>query len=325
MPKAFITGITGQDGSYLTELLLGKGYEVHGLVRNSSSLHLSRIDHLCSNPAIFEKSLFLHDGELSDSNQLRALLQKLAPDEIYHLAGQSDVGLSFKIPETTCEVIALGTVRLLEIVRELPKPAKFFHASSSEIFGNAKEHPQTEETPIAPVNPYGCAKAYATQMVNVYRQAFGLFAVNGIFFNHESPRRGENFVTRKIARAAAAIKSRRQRELVLGSLTPKRDWGHARDYVEGVWLAMQYKEPTTFIFATGKQHTVQDVVEVAFETVGLNWRDYVKQDPQFMRAAEPADRAGDPSKAKKLLGWEPKTSFRDLISEMTQAELRAFQ
>lgn len=325
MPKAFITGITGQDGSYLADLLLSKGYEVHGLVRNSSAAHVSRIDHLRNDSAIFERSLFLHDGELADSNQLRAILQNVAPDEIYHLAGQSDVGLSFKIPETTCEVIAQGTVRLLEIVRGLSKPAKFFHASSSEIFGNAKEQPQTEQTPVAPVNPYGCAKAFATQMVTVYREAFGLFAVNGIFFNHESPRRGENFVTKKIARAAAAIKLGRQRELVLGSLTPKRDWGHARDYVEGIWLAMQYKEPTTFIFATGKQHTVQDVVEVAFETVGLNWRDYVKQDPQFMRAADPATRIGDPTKAKKLLGWEPKTSFRDLIAEMTQAELGFFQ
>src|ERR1051325_577478 len=321
MPKAFITGITGLDGSYLTELLLSKGYEVHGLVRNSSSAALSRIDHLCNKPAVFEKTLFLHDGELSDSNQLRALLHKIVPDEIYHLAGQSDVALSFKIPETTCEVIALGTVRLLEIVRELPKPTKFFHASSSEIFGDAKQQPQTEETPMAPVNPYGCAKAYATQMVNVYRDAFGLFAVNGIFFNHESPRRGENFVTKKIARAAAMIKMGRQRELILGSLTPKRDWGHARDFVEGVWLAMQYKEATTFVFATGKEHTVQDVVEVAFETVGLNWRNYVKQDSQFMRAAEAAQRIGDASKARKLLGWEPKTSFRELIAEMTRAEL----
>src|SRR3954469_9064881 len=322
MPKAFITGITGQDGSYLAELLLGKGYEVHGLVRNSSTVHLSRIEHLYNNPTVFDKALFLHDGELSDANQLRALLLKIGPDEIYHLAGQSDVAFSFKIPETTCEVIALGTVRLLEIVRELPKLAKFFHASSSEIFGDAKEQPQTEETPMAPVNPYGCAKAYATQMVNVYRQAFGLFAVNGIFFNHESPRRGENFVTKKIARGAAMIKLGRQRELILGSLTPKRDWGHARDYVEGMCLAMQYKEPTTFVLASGKQHTVQDVVEVAFDTVGLNWRDYVKQDPQFMRAAEPVNRAGDASKAKRLLGWDPKISFRELIAEMTRAELQ---
>jgi len=323
MLKAFITGITGQDGSYLAELLLSKGYEVHGLVRDSSSPRRSRIDHLINNPAVFENTLFLHDGELSDANQLRTLLLKISPGEIYHLAGQSDVGLSFKIPETTGEVIALGTVRLLEIIRELPSPAKFFHASSSEVFGDAKQQPQTEETPFTPVNPYGCAKAYATQMVHVYRRAFGLFAVNGILFNHESPRRGDNFVTRKIARAAAAIKSGRQRELILGSMSAKRDWGHARDYVEGMWLSMQHKEPTTFIFATGQLHTVQDVVEAAFEAVGLKWQDYVKQDSQFMRAAEPAQLVGDATKAKTLLGWQPKISFRDLIAEMTRAELEA--
>src|SRR4051812_21807147 len=321
MPKAFITGITGQDGSYLAELLLGKGYEVHGLVRDSSSPRRSRLDHLCSDAEVFGRTLFFHDGELSDASQLRALIQQVAPDEIYHLAGQSDVGLSFKIPETTCEVIALGTVRLLEIVRDLPKKARFFHASSAEIFGEPKTQPQNEETPFAPVNPYGCAKAYATQMVEVYRRAFEMFAVNGILFNHESPRRGENFVTRKIARGAAAIKLGREKELRLGSLTSQRDWGHSRDYVEGMWMALQYKEPTSFVFATGKLHSVQDVVEVAFETVGLNWQDYVKQDPRFMRVTEPMHLIGDATKAKSLLGWEPKTSFRDLIAEMTRAEL----
>jgi len=321
MPKAFITGITGQDGSYLAELLLGKGYEVHGLVRDSSSPRRSRLDHLCSDAEVFGRTLFFHDGELSDASQLRALIHQVAPDEIYHLAGQSDVGLSFKIPETTCEVIALGTVRLLEIVRDLPKKARFFHASSAEIFGEPKTQPQNEETPFAPVNPYGCAKAYATQMVEVYRRAFEMFAVNGILFNHESPRRGENFVTRKIARGAAAIKLGREKELRLGSLTSQRDWGHSRDYVEGMWMALQYKEPTSFVFATGKLHSVQDVVEVAFETVGLNWQDYVKQDPRFMRVTEPMHLIGDATKAKSLLGWEPKTSFRDLIAEMTRAEL----
>jgi GDPmannose 4,6-dehydratase len=323
MLKAFITGITGQDGSYLADLLLEKGYEVHGLVRNSSSSHQSRLDHLCNNPAIFGNTLFLHDGELSDGNRLRTILQNVAPDEVYHLAGQSDVALSFKIPETTGEVIALGTTRLLEIVRDLPKQPKFFHASSSEIFGEPKTSPQTEETPLRPVNPYGCAKAYATQMVEVYRRAFGLFAVNGILFNHESPRRGENFVTKKIARGAAAIKSGKEKYLYLGNLTAKRDWGHSRDYVEGMWLAMQHKEPTTFIFATGKLHSVQDIVEIAFETVGLDWKDHVKQDERFMRATEPTQLVGDASKAKRLLGWEPKTPFRDLIAEMTRAELEA--
>jgi GDPmannose 4,6-dehydratase len=325
MPKALITGITGQDGSYLTELLLDKGYEVHGLVRRTSTLDRSRLDHLYNNPEIYGKRLFLHYGELSDTTPLRRILQKIVPDEIYHLAGQSHVGLSFEIPETTCEMTALGTLRLLEMIRDLPKPPKFFHASSSEIFGEPKAWPQNEETPIAPVNPYGCAKAYATQMVDVYRRAFNMFAVNGILFNHESPRRGENFVTRKIARAAAAIKLGHQKVLTLGSVTAKRDWGHARNYVEGMWMALQYKEPTTFIFATGKLHSVQDVVEVAFETVGLKWKDYVKQDPRFMRAMEPVHLVGDAGKAKRLLGWEPKTSFRDLIAEMTNAELQAWK
>lgn len=323
MPSALITGITGQDGSYLTELLLSKGYDVHGLVRRTSSLDRSRLDHLYSDPEIYNKRLFLHYGELSDTTPLRRVLQKALPDEIYHLAGQSHVGLSFEIPETTCEMTALGTLRLLEMIRDLPKAPKFFHASSSEIFGEPKQSPQTEETPIAPVNPYGCAKAYATQIVDVYRRAFGLFACNGILFNHESPRRGENFVTRKICRAAAAIKLGQQQFLTLGSVTAKRDWGHARDYVRGMWMALQNDKPDTFIFATGKLHSVQDVVENAFATVGLKWQDYVKQDPRFMRATEPMHLVGDASKAKRILGWEPKTSFEDLIREMTEAELSA--
>jgi len=304
---------------------LDRGYEVHGLVRRTSSLDRSRLDHLYNNPEIYGKRLFLHYGELSDTTPLRRSLQKIVPDEIYHLAGQSHVGLSFEIPETTCEMTALGTLRLLEMVRDLPKTPRFFHASSSEIFGEPAAWPQTEETPLAPVNPYGCAKAYATQMVDVYRRAFQLFAVNGILFNHESPRRGENFVTRKIARAAAAIKLGHQKTLALGSLDAKRDWGHARDYVEGMWMALQHKEPTTFVFATGKLHSVRDVVEVAFETVGLKWQDYVKQDPRFMRAMEPAHLVGDAGKAKRLLGWTPKTSFRELIAEMTNAELQAWK
>ena len=322
MAKALITGITGQDGSYLTELLLAKGYEVHGLVRRTSSLDRSRLDHLYSDPEIYNKRLFLHYGELSDTTPLRRILQKVAPDEIYHLAGQSHVGLSFEIPETTCEMTALGTLRLLEMIRDLPVAPKFFHASSSEIFGEPKVSPQTEETPIAPVNPYGCAKAYATQMVDVYRRAFGFFACNGILFNHESPRRGENFVTRKICRAAAAIKLKQQENLTLGSLAARRDWGHARDYVEGMWMALQHSQPDTFIFATGKLHSVEDVVATAFKTVGLNWRDFVKQDPRFMRKGEPMHLVGDASKAKRVLGWAPKISFEELIAEMTEAELK---
>jgi GDPmannose 4,6-dehydratase len=325
MPKALITGITGQDGSYLAELLLAKGYEVHGLVRRVNSLDQSRIAHLSGDPQIGEQRIFSHYGELNDAASMRTVLHAVAADEIYHLAGQSDVGLSFKIPEATCETIALSALRLLEIIRELPKKPRFFHASSSEIFGKPPHNPQTEETPLAPVNPYGCAKAYATQMVEIYRRAFDLFAVNGILFNHESPRRGENFVTRKIARAAAAIKLGKQDVLTLGSLTARRDWGHARDYVEGMWMALQHAEPATFIFATGKLHSVQDVIEVAFETVGLNWQDYVKQDPALLRVTEPVQLVGDAGKAKRLLGWEPKTSFRKLIAEMTEAELKTFK
>ncbi len=325
MPTALITGITGQDGSYLTELLLGKGYEVHGLVRRTSSLDRSRLDHLYNDPEIYNRRLFLHYGELSDTTPLRRTLQKVMPDEIYHLAGQSHVGLSFEIPETTCEMTALGTLRLLEMIRDLKKTPRFFHASSSEIFGEPVDAPQNETTPLAPVNPYGCAKAYATQMVDVYRRAFGFFAVNGILFNHESPRRGENFVTRKICRAAAAIKLGQQPFLTLGSLTAKRDWGHARDYVEGMWMALQHPEPATFIFATGKLHSVQDVVENAFTTVGLNWREFVKQDPRFMRVVEPMQLVGDPSKAKRVLGWEAKTPFKELIAEMTEAEMSALK
>ena len=321
MPKALITGITGQDGSYLAELLLEKGYEVHGLVRRTSSLDRSRLDHLYNDPEIYNNRLFLHYGELSDTTPLRRTLQKVAPDEIYHLAGQSHVGLSFEIPETTCEMTALGALRLLEMIRDLPKAPKLFHASSSEIFGEPKVSPQTEETPIAPVNPYGCAKAYATQMVDIYRRNFGLFACNGILFNHESPRRGENFVTRKICRAAAAIKLKQQDHLTLGALDAKRDWGHARDYVQGMYLTLQQKEPDTFIFATGKLHTVQDVVEIAFKTVGLDWRDHVRQDPKFLRKGEPMHLVGDASKAKRILGWQPKTTFEDLIREMTETEL----
>src|SRR5687768_4805913 len=323
MPTALITGITGQDGSYLTELLLGKGYEVHGLVRRTSSLDRSRLDHLYNDPEIYNRRLFLHYGELSDTTPLRRTLQKIVPDEIYHLAGQSHVGLSFEIPETTCEMTALGTLRLLEMIRDLPKSPRFFHASSSEIFGEPKVSPQTEETPVAPVNPYGCSKAYATQMVDVYRRAFDLFCVNGILFNHESPRRGENFVTRKIARAAAAIKLGKQKELVLGDTSAKRDWGHARDYVQAMWLTLQHQTPDDYVFATGELHSVQEVVDVAFAAVGLDSKQYIRQDARFMRPAEPQRLVGDATKARKVLGWTPASTFDELIREMTQCELEA--
>jgi GDPmannose 4,6-dehydratase len=325
MPIAFITGITGQDGSYLTELLLSKGYDVHGAVRRTSSIERSRLAHLYRDPALYNQRLFLHYADLDDPTTLRRVLNKVAPQEIYHLAGQSHVGLSFEIPETTCEFTAMGTLRLLEILRDLPQPPRFFHATSSEIFGRPLEVPQTERTPIAPVNPYGCAKAFATQMVRVYREAHGLFAVNGILYNHESPRRGENFVTRKICRAAAAIKAGHQRTLPLGDTSARRDWGHARDYVRGMFLALRHDTPDDYVFATGQLHSVQEVLEQAFAAVDLDWRHYVETDPHLLRPAEPLQLVGDPNKARLTLGWSHNTSFTELIREMTLAELQALE
>ncbi len=320
---ALITGITGQDGSYLTELLLGKGYTVHGIVRRTSTLSRSRLKHLFDNPAIYGRQLFLHYADLDDATTLRRILAKVRPQEIYHLAGQSHVGLSFEIPESTCEMTATATLRLLEIIRDLPGSPRCYHASSSEVFGNPAQVPQDEETPFNPASPYGCAKAFATQMVRVYRQAFGLFACNGITYNHESPRRGENFVSRKICRAAAAIKLGLEKELVLGDLTAQRDWGDARDYVRGMWLTLQHGTPEDFVFATGQFHSVQDIVSAAFAEVGLNPESYIRQDCRFLRPAEPHRLVGNPAKAKRLLGWEASTTFDALIREMTLAELTA--
>ncbi|MHB1306125.1 MAG: GDP-mannose 4,6-dehydratase [Limisphaerales bacterium] len=324
MRRAFITGVTGQDGSYLVELLLEKGYEVHGAVRRTSALNRSRIDHLYRDPGIYGRRLFLHYADLDDPTTLRRSLVKAAPDEIYHLAGQSHVGLSFEIPESTCDLTAMGTLRLLEMVRDLPRPAKFFHASSSELFGRPAVSPQNEDTPVAPVNPYGCAKAFASQMVQVYRNAHSLFAVNGIMYNHESPRRGENFVTQKICRAAAAIKLGLQRDLVLGDAGAQRDWGHARDYVRAMWLMLQQDQPADFVIATGRLHSVQDVLDLAFATVGLDWREFVRRDERLMRPAEPTRLVGDSSKAARQLGWQPEISFAGTIREMTEAALAEF-
>jgi GDPmannose 4,6-dehydratase len=322
MTRALITGITGQDGSYLTELLLEKGYEVHGVVRRTSSLDRSRLNHLYRDPKIYGKRLFLHYADLDDPTTLRRVLKTSAPDELYHLGGQSHVGLSFEIPESTCEMTAMGTLRLLEMIRDMAKQPRLFHAASSEIFGRPAKSPQDESTPFAPVNPYGCAKAFATQMVAVYRQTYKLFACNGIMYNHESPRRGENFVTRKICRSAAAIKLGLEKELLLGDMTSKRDWGHARDYVRGMWLILQQETADDFVLATGTLHSVQDVVETAFAVVELEWKKFVKHDARFMRPAEPLRLTGNSAKAKKVLKWEPKISFEELIKEMTDAELK---
>jgi GDPmannose 4,6-dehydratase len=321
MKKALITGITGQDGSYLTELLLDQNYEVHGAVRRTSSLERSRLAHLYADKDVYNQRLFLHYADLDDPTTLRRVLTKVAPQEVYHLAGQSHVGLSFDIPETTCEFTAMGTLRLLEILRDLPEPPRFFHAASSEIFGRPAQHPQTESTPMAPVSPYACAKAFAAQIVRVYRDAHGLFAVNGILYNHESPRRGENFVTKKICRGAAAIKAGYETMLKLGDTSAQRDWGHARDYVHGMWLSLQNDTADDYIFSTGILHSVQDVLEIAFSSVGLKWQNHVIKDPQFLRPSEPVSLVGDPSKAKQVLGWSPEISFDELISEMTLAEL----
>ena len=305
----------------MTEFLLNLGYVVHGVVRRTSSLERSRLSHLYADPAVYGQTLHIHYADLDDPTTLRRILLKVAPDELYHLAGQSHVGLSFDIPESTCEMTAMGTLRLLEMVRDLPKPVRLFHAASSEMFGRPAVSPQTEETPFQPVSPYGAAKVFAAQMVRIYRDAHGLYAVNGILYNHESPRRGENFVTRKICRAAAAIREGRQRELSLGDTSARRDWGDARDYVRGMWMSLQQDTPRDYVFASGVLHSVLDVVEVAFSAVGLDWRQYVHQDPRFLRPAEPTNLLGDATRARTMLGWNPDIGFNDMITEMTQAEL----
>jgi len=320
---ALITGITGQDGSYLAELLLGKGYAVHGVVRRTSNLLRSRIEHLRGDGNVYGKSLFLHYGDLSDSTTLRRIFSEVQPDELYHLAGQSHVGLSFEIPESTCEEIGMATLRLLEIARDQPRPVKIYHASSSEIFGHATESPQTENTPLRPASPYGCAKAFATQLARVYRESYGLFVCNGILYNHESPRRGENFVTRKITRAVARIARGLDQELSLGSLESRRDWGRAQDYVAAMWLMLGQEKPADYVVATGETHSVRDFVEAAFAVVKLPSAKYLKHNPAFNRPADPARLVGSPEKIKEELGWKPRGSFNDLVREMVEAELAA--
>src|SRR2546427_7640108 len=320
---ALITGITGQDGSYLSELLLEKDYVVHGIVRRTSNLLRSRIEHLRRDEKIYGRRLFLHYSDLSDSTTLRRILGDVCPTELYHLAGQSHVGLSFEIPESTCEEAGMATLRLLEIVRSRPQPLRLYHASSSEIFGNASEIPQIESTPLRPTSPYGCAKAFATQLARVYRESYGLFVCNGILYNHESPRRGENFVTRKIARAAARIARKLDSELVLGNIESQRDWGRAQDYVQAMWRMLQHPTPDDYVVATGETHSVREFVEAAFAVVDLPWQKYVKHDPGFERPTEPAWLVGCADKIRKILGWKPGGTFRELVHEMVKAELAA--
>jgi len=307
---ALITGIGGQDGSYLTELLLEQNYTVHGIVRRTSNLLRSRIEHLRRDEKIYGQRFFLHYGDLSDGTTLRRIFRNVRPTELYHLAGQSHVGLSFEIPESTCEEAGMATLRLLEIARDQPAPVRFYHASSSEIFGNAAETPQTENTPMFPASPYGCAKAFATQLARVYRQSYGLFVCNGILYNHESPRRGENFVTRKIARGVARIARGLDVDLVLGNLESRRDWGRAQDYVRAMWLMLQHKTADDYIVATGETHSVREFVEAAFAVVDLPWKKYVKRDPSFDRPIEPASLVGCADKIRRVLGGSRPELFR---------------
>lgn len=323
-PKiALITGITGQDGSYLAELLLSKGYKVFGIIRRSSSFNTGRIDPIYQDPHVPSANLHLVFGDLNDASSLNKILRMIHPDEIYHLGAQSHVRVSFDIPEYTAEVTAVGTVRLLEAIRESGQRPKFYQASSSEMFGKVQETPQRESTPFYPRSPYGVAKVYAYWITVNYREAYNLFACNGILFNHESPRRGETFVSRKITQAAARIKLGVQKELFLGNCEAKRDWGYAGDYVEAMWLMLQQEKPDDYIIATGQTHTVRDLLDLAFGSLNLDWHKYVKIDPRYYRPTEVDLLVGDASKARKILGWKPKVSFKELIIMMVNADLES--
>jgi GDPmannose 4,6-dehydratase len=318
--KALISGITGQDGSYLAELLLSKGYEVHGIIRRSSSFNTERIDHLYLDPHVHGVKLFLHYGDLSDSASLTRLLHDLQPEEVYHLGAQSHVRVSFDIPEYTGDVTALGTTRLLEAIRETCPKARFYQASSSEMYGLVQAVPQREDTPFYPRSPYGAAKVYAYWMTVNYRESYGMHASNGILFNHESPRRGETFVTRKITRALARIKAGLQKELYLGNLDARRDWGYAPEFVEAMWLMLQQDKGDDYVVATGETHSVREFLEEAFRCVDLDWQEYVKIDPRYFRPAEVDLLIGDAAKAKRVLGWQAKTSFPELVRIMVSAD-----
>lgn len=319
MKKALITGITGQDGSYLAELLLGKGYEVHGIRRRSSTFNTSRIDHLLTDWHDPNARLFLHHGDLTDGSRLVTLLERIAPEEVYNLAAQSHVRVSFDEPEFTGDVTGLGTTRLLEAIRLAEIPARFYQASTSEMFGGFNP-PQSETTPFYPRSPYGAAKLYAYWMVRNYREAYGLFACNGLLFNHESPRRGETFVTRKISMAVARIAAGLQDELWMGNLDAARDWGFAKEYVEGMWMMLQADRPDDYVLATNTSYTIRDFLTFAFEHVGLDWEKYVKFDPRYLRPTEVEDLVGDYSKAQAELGWKPTTLTPDLARLMVDAD-----
>ena len=320
--KALITGITGQDGSYLAELLLSKGYEVHGIIRRASTFNTSRLDPIYTDPHMEKSRLFLHYGDLSDASALARLLAKIAPDEIYNLAAQSHVRVSFDCPEYTADITGTGTIRLLEAIREVGLKTRFYQASSSEMYGMVREVPQTEATPFYPRSPYGCAKVFSFWLTVNYRESYGLHATNGILFNHESPRRGETFVTRKITRAVAHIKAGLQEKLYLGNLDAKRDWGYAKEYVEAMWLMLQQEKPDDYVVATNETHSIREFLDVAFEHAGMDWKKYVAVDPRYYRPAEVDLLIGDYSKAKKQLGWEPKIKFADLAKLMVDADIK---
>jgi GDPmannose 4,6-dehydratase len=320
--RAFITGISGQDGSYLCELLLEKGYEVHGMVRRASSFNTGRIDHLYQDPHERDTRLFLHYGDLAEGSRLTNLVLDLEPDEIYNLGAQSHVRVSFDQPMYTVEVVALGTLALLEAARQLSKrkPVRFYQASSSEMFGKVQEVPQKETTPFYPRSPYACAKVFGHNQTVNYRESYGLFACSGVLFNHESPRRGETFVTRKITRAATRIREGLQDKLYLGNLDARRDWGYAKDYVEAMWRMLQQDEPDDYVIATGETHSVREFLDLAFGQVGLDWRPFVTIDPRYHRPAEVDLLIGDPSKARAKLGWHARTSFPELVRLMVEAD-----
>jgi len=322
MKRALITGITGQDGSYLAELLLDKGYEVHGLIRRSSSFATGRIEHLYRDPHMRDIPLVLHYGDLTDSSSLISTLNSVKPDEVYNLGAQTHVAVSFEMPEFTLDVTGMGVLRLLEAIRHADWPVRFYQAGSSEMFGKVCERPQRETTPFHPQSPYAIAKVSAHFMTVQYREAYGLFACNGILFNHESPRRGGTFVTRKITRGIAQILRGEQDKVFLGNLEARRDWGYAPEYVEAMWLMLQQPEPDDYVIATGEMHSVREFAETAFALVGLRWRDHVEVDPRYFRPAEVEELCGDPSKAAQVLGWQPGTGFKELVRIMLTADLR---
>lgn len=319
--KALITGITGQDGSYLAELLLEKGYEVHGIIRRSSSFNTGRIEHLYQDFHVNDARVFLHYGDLADSSALSRLLEKIQPDEIYNLAAQSHVRVSFDIPEYTADVVALGTIRILDAIKETEIKTKFYQASTSELYGKVVETPQTEKTPFYPRSPYACAKLYSYWITINYRESYDMYACNGILFNHESPRRGETFVTKKITHAIARILKKEQDKLYLGNLDAKRDWGYAKDYVEAMWLMLQQDKAEDYVIATGETHSVREFLDEAFGLVGLDWKKYVEIDSRYYRPAEVDLLLGNPAKAKEKLGWKPKTTFKELVKIMLEYDL----